>query len=77
MTKLSCIASLCIGVMAAVFAFTTKNPANAIIAGAVAAAIGIISLIIGRKSTDDMQLAVAGIFMSIVSCLVGLWQQYH
>ncbi|RBL93379.1 hypothetical protein [Chitinophaga flava] len=77
LTKTTCIAALVIGVIAAAFAFTTKTPAYAATSGAVAGIIGLVSLFIGRKNIDDMQLAAAGIFMSVVACLVGLWQIYN
>lgn len=76
LTKTACIAALIIGVLSAAFAFTTKTPAYAVTSGAVAAIIGLVSLYIGRKNIDDMQLAAAGIFMAVVACLVGLWQIY-
>jgi bacteriorhodopsin len=77
LTKTACVSALIIGVLAAAFAFSTKTPGYAVTAGAVAAFVGLVSLYIGRKSIDDMQLAAAGIFMAIVSCLVGLWQIYN
>ncbi|MCW3462536.1 hypothetical protein [Chitinophaga nivalis] len=77
LTKVACIASLVIGVLSAVFAFSTKIPVYAVTAGAIATVIGLVSLYIGRKNIDDMQLATAGIFMSVVSCLIGLWQLYN
>ncbi|WP_143309492.1 hypothetical protein [Chitinophaga vietnamensis] len=77
LAKTTCIGALVIGVLAAAFSFTTKTPAYAVTAGGLAIAIGFISLYIGRKSIDDMQLATAGIFMAVVACLVGLWQIYN
>nr|WP_295874119.1 hypothetical protein [uncultured Chitinophaga sp.] len=77
LTKTACIAALVIGVLSAALAFATKTPANAVTAGAVAGLIGLVSLYIGRKNIDDMQLAAAGIFMAVVACLVGLWQMYN
>ncbi len=77
LTKTACIAALVIGVLSAALAFATKTPAYAVTAGAVAGVIGLVSLYIGRKNIDDMQLAAAGIFMAVVACLVGLWQMYN
>ncbi|MFB6455863.1 hypothetical protein ACE38W_11385 [Chitinophaga sp. Hz27] len=77
LTKTTCISALIIGVFSAVFAFVTKTPANAIITGAAGILIGFISLYIGRKNIDDMQLATGGIFMAVLACLVGLWQIYN
>lgn len=74
--KVACIVSLCAGIIAAVFSFATRQPATAITLGAIAAGIGIVALLLGRKNINDMQMATAGIFMSIVSCIVGLWQMY-
>lgn len=76
LTKTACIAALVIGVLSATFAFATKTPVYAVTSGAVAGVIGLVSLYIGRKNIDDMQLAAAGIFMAVVACLVGLWQIY-
>ncbi|ASZ10248.1 DUF308 domain-containing protein [Chitinophaga pendula] len=77
-SKVACIVSLIAGILAAVFAFATKTtPHYSVMLGGAAAFVGIISLVLARKSTDDMQLATAGLFMSIVSCIVGLWQLYH
>ncbi|WP_291908684.1 hypothetical protein [Chitinophaga sp. CB10] len=77
LTKTACISSLIIGVMSAAFAFITKTPANAVVLGAAAIVLGFVSLYIGRKNIQDMQLATAGIFMAVVGCLVGLWQIYN
>ncbi|CAL1521219.1 hypothetical protein [Chitinophaga sp. MM2321] len=77
LTKTACISALIIGVLAAAFAFSTKTPSYAVTAGAVATVIGLVSLYMGRKNIDDMQLAAAGVFMAVVSCLVGLWQIYN
>ncbi|GEP92962.1 hypothetical protein SAMN05660909_04924 [Chitinophaga terrae (ex Kim and Jung 2007)] len=77
LTKTACFLALFIGILAAAFAFVTKTPSYAVAAGAVAAVIGLISLFLGRKNIDDMQLAAAGIFMAVVACLVGLWQIYN
>ena len=77
LTKTACISALIIGVLSAAFAFTTKTPNYAVTAGSVAIVLGLISLFIGRKNIDDMQLAAAGIFMAVVACLVGLWQLYN
>jgi drug/metabolite transporter (DMT)-like permease len=74
--KVVCIISLCAGIIAAVFSFLTRQPATAILLGAAAAVIGIVALLLGRKNIDDMQMATAGLFMAIVSCIVGLWQIY-
>ncbi|MFY0252937.1 hypothetical protein ACDQ55_03190 [Chitinophaga sp. 30R24] len=76
LTKTTCISALIIGVLSAAFAFITKIPVNAIAAGTISIVIGIVSLFIGRKNIDDMQLAAAGIFMAVVACLVGLWGIY-
>lgn len=76
LAKTTCIAALVIGILSAAFAFTTKTPAYSITTGAVAGIIGFVSLYVGRKNIDDMQLAAAGIFMAVVACLVGLWQIY-
>lgn len=76
-TRIACIVSLCAGVLAAIYSFATKNPATAIVLGIIAAVIGVIALLMARKNTDDMQLATAGIFMSVVSCIVSLWQMYN
>ncbi|MBO9728902.1 MAG: hypothetical protein J7623_09720 [Chitinophaga sp.] len=77
LTKTACVSALIIGVLSAAFAFTTKTPSYAVTAGSVAIVLGLISLFIGRKNIDDMQLAAAGIFMAVVACLVGLWQLYN
>ncbi|MGN7822342.1 hypothetical protein ACTJJB_19575 [Chitinophaga sp. 22536] len=77
LTKTACIAALVIGVLSAAFAFATKTPTYAVASGAAAGIVGLISLYIGRKNIDDMQLAAAGIFMAVVACLVGLWQMYN
>ena len=77
LTKTACIAALIIGVLSAAFAFGTTTPANAVTACAVAIVLGLVSLFIGRKNIDDMQLAAGGIFMAVVACLVGLWQMYN
>ncbi|MEC5147924.1 hypothetical protein [Chitinophaga sp. 212800010-3] len=77
LTKTACISALVIGVLSAAFAFATHTPAYAVTAGAVSIIIGLVSLFIGRKNIDDMQMAAAGIFMSVVACLVGLWQMYN
>lgn len=76
-SKVACIVSLIAGILAAIFAFATKTPQYSVMLGGAAAFVGIISLVLARKSTDDMQLATAGLFMAIVSCIVGLWQLYH
>ncbi len=49
----------------------------AFVFGALALGLGIVSLIMGRKSIDDMQMATAGNFMAIVACLMGIWHLYN
>ncbi|HEY0273280.1 MAG TPA: hypothetical protein VGC22_08855 [Chitinophaga sp.] len=66
-----------LGILAAVYAFITNSPANAVIAGAGAVTVGVIALIIGRKSTEDLQMIIAGLFMASLSVLIGLWEIYH
>ncbi len=75
--KVSYIGVMCLGILAAVYAFITNNPAHAVIAGAAAAAVGVVALVIGRKSTEELQMIVAGLFMAALSVLIGLWEIYH
>ena len=75
--KVSYVGVMILGILAAVYAFVTNNPAHAVVAGAAAAAVGVIALIIGRKSTEDLQMIIAGLFMASLSVLIGLWEIYH
>lgn len=77
LTKTACFFALAIGVLAAAFAFITKTPSYAVAGGALAIVVGLVSLFLGRKNIDDMQLAAAGLFMAAVACAVGLWQIYN
>lgn len=75
--KVSYIGAMCLGILAAVYAFITNNPIHAVIAGAVAATVGVLALVIGRKSTEELQMIIAGLFMASLSVLIGLWEIYH
>ncbi len=75
--KIAGFASIFIGVIAAAFSFVSKSPEATIYIGAAAAFGCVVSLIIARKSIDEMQMAVAGLFLSIVACAVGLWHVYN
>ncbi|MET6999340.1 hypothetical protein [Chitinophaga defluvii] len=77
LARVACIASLCVGILAAIFSFVAKSAAAITVFGALALGLGIVSLIMGRKSIDDMQMATAGIFMAIVACLMGIWHLYN
>jgi membrane-bound ClpP family serine protease len=77
LARIACIASLCIGVLSAIFSFAAKSAAAITVFGGLALGIGIISLIMGRKNIDDMQMATAGIIMAIVACLMGIWHMYN
>jgi uncharacterized protein YacL len=75
-TKIAGFIGLGAGVIAAIISFLTKNPSTAILLGCIGAVIGIICMWKSRKNIDDMQLATAGLFMAVVSVVVGLWLIY-
>ncbi|KAA2244880.1 hypothetical protein F0L74_02645 [Chitinophaga agrisoli] len=75
-TKIAGFIGLGAGVIAALISFITKSPNTSVILGAIAAGIGIVCLWMSRKNIDDMQLATAGLFMAVVSLVIGLWMIY-
>ena len=75
-TKIAGFIGLGVGVIAAIISFLTKTPSSAVTLGGIAAGIGIVCLWMSRKNIDDMQLATAGLFMAVVSLMVGLWMIY-
>ena len=75
-TKIAGFIGLGAGIVAAIISFLTKTPSTAIILGSIAAVIGIVCLWMARKNIDDMQLAAGGIFMAVVSLVIGLWLTY-
>ncbi|SEW10172.1 hypothetical protein SAMN05428988_2051 [Chitinophaga sp. YR573] len=76
-TKILCFVSMFAGVFAAVYAYAAKTPGTALVFGIAAILIGGFSVIKARRSTEDMQVATAGIFMAVVACAVALWQMYN
>ena len=76
-TKIAGFIGLGAGVVAALISFITKSPNTSVILGSIAAGIGIVCLWMSRKNIDDMQLATAGLFMAVVSLVIGLWIQYN
>ncbi|MVT42548.1 hypothetical protein GO495_18285 [Chitinophaga oryziterrae] len=76
-TKIACFVSMFAGVFAAIYAYAAKNPGTALVFGIAAILIGGFSVIKARRSTEDMQVATAGIFMAVVACAVALWQMYN
>ncbi|GAA0530267.1 hypothetical protein [Chitinophaga japonensis] len=75
-TKIAGFIGLGAGIVAAIISFLTKTPSTAIIMGSIAAVTGIVCLWMARKNIDDMQLAAGGIFMAVVSLVIGLWLTY-
>ncbi|WP_133177517.1 hypothetical protein [Chitinophaga parva] len=75
--KVSYVVVMILGILAAVYAFITNSPAHAVEVGACVAALGVITLAIGRKTTEELQMIVAGLFMASLSVLIGLWEIYH
>ena len=75
-TKIAGFIGMGAGIVAAILSFLTKNPTTAIVLGAIGAVISIVCLWKSRKNIDDMQLAAAGLFMAVVSVVVGLWLIY-
>ncbi|WP_217604791.1 hypothetical protein [Chitinophaga sp. GbtcB8] len=71
-TKIAGFIGMAAGVIAALISFLTKAPGIAVTLGGIATVIGVISLWMSRKNTDDMQLATAGLFMAVVSLVIGL-----
>ncbi|HEY0610904.1 MAG TPA: hypothetical protein VGD35_14640 [Chitinophaga sp.] len=75
-TKIAGFIGLFVGVIAAIASFVTKNPNTAIVLGSIGAVVSIFCMWKSRKNIDDMQLATAGLFMAVVSVVVGLWLIY-
>lgn len=77
MPKIAGFTSIFVGVVTAAFAFISKSAEAAIYLGAAGVVICVVSLIIARKSIDELQMAVAGLFLAIVATGTGFWQQYN
>ncbi len=72
--KIAGFASIFLGVVTAAFAFISKSPEAAIYLGAAGIVLCVVSSIIARKNIDELQMAVAGLFLSIVATGIGVWQ---
>lgn len=72
--KIAGFASIFFGVVTAAFAFISKSPESAIYTGAAGVVLCLVSAIIARKNIDELQMAVAGLFLSIVATGIGIWQ---
>lgn len=77
MPKIAGFTSIFVGVVTAAFAFISKSAEAAIYLGAAGVFVCIVSLVIARKSIDELQMAVAGLFLAIVATGIGVWQQYN
>ncbi|RPD38455.1 hypothetical protein [Chitinophaga barathri] len=75
--KIAGFASIFIGVITAAFAFISKSAEAAIYLGAAGVLACLVSLVIARKNIDELQMAVAGLFLSIVATGIGVWQLYN
>lgn len=75
--KIAGYISIFIGVLSAAFSFVTNSPEAAMYLGGGAVIACLISGVIARKNIDELQMAVAGLFLSIVGCAVGAWQVYN
>lgn len=75
--KVSYVGVMILGILAAVYAFITTSPAHAVEVGACVAAVGVLVLAIGRKTTEELQMIIIGLFMASLSVLIGLWEIYH
>lgn len=75
--KIAGFASIFIGVLAAGFAFISKSSEVSIYLGAAAVLCSLVTIVIARKNIDDLQMAVAGLFLSIVATAIGVWQTYN
>lgn len=75
--KIAGYTAIFIGVLSAAFAFITSSPEAAMYLGAGAVTACLISGVIARKNIDELQMSVAGLFLSIVGCAVGAWQVYN
>lgn len=75
--KIAGFISLIIGVVAAAFAFISDSGEAKIFMGAASIFASLVSIVFARKTTEDLQMSVAGLFLSIVACVVGLWQYYN
>jgi hypothetical protein len=75
--KIAGFASIFIGVVTAAFAFISKSAEAAIYFGAAGIFACLVSLVIARKNIDELQMAVAGLFLSIVAAGIGVWQLYN
>lgn len=69
--------SIFIGVITAAFAFITHSANASIYLGGAGIFACLITLVIARKNIDELQMAIAGLFLSIVACAVGVWQHYN
>jgi hypothetical protein len=77
MPKIAGFASIFVGVVTAAFSFISKSAEAAIYLGSAGVVVCLVSLIIARKSIDELQMAVAGLFLAIVATAIGFWQQYN
>ncbi|MGX5818104.1 hypothetical protein ACWKWU_07910 [Chitinophaga lutea] len=75
--RIAGFAAIFIGVLTAAFSFVSKSTEAAIYFGAAGIVICVVSLLIARKNIDELQMTVAGLFLSIVAMAVGFWQHYN
>ncbi|WP_298709565.1 hypothetical protein [Chitinophaga sp.] len=75
--KIAGFASIFFGVVTAAFAFISKSPEPAVYMGAAGVILCLVSSVIARKNIDELQMAVAGLFLSIVATGIGVWQMYN
>ncbi|UYQ92772.1 hypothetical protein MKQ68_22080 [Chitinophaga horti] len=69
--------SLVIGIVTVAFAFISEATEAKILLGAASIVAALVSIVFARKTTEDLQMSVAGLFFSLVACLIGLWQYYN
>ncbi len=75
--KIAGFASIFIGVVTAAFSFISKSSEAAIYIGAAGVMLCVASIIIARKNIDELQMAIAGLFLSVVATGIGIWQMYN
>ncbi|WP_295126090.1 hypothetical protein [uncultured Chitinophaga sp.] len=75
--KIAGFISLIIGIVTAAFAFISDSTEAKILMGAASIFASLVSIVFARKTTENLQMAVAGLFLSLVACVVGLWQYYN
>ncbi|MCK7558590.1 hypothetical protein MKQ70_27775 [Chitinophaga sedimenti] len=75
--KIAGFISLIVGIVTVAFAFISEAAEAKILLGAASLCAALVSIVFARKTTEDLQMAVAGLFFSLVACCIGLWQYYN